>query len=315
VFLDSLQGRDLPIVFNSRGGTLREARMIGSLLRERRMTVSVGQTIPEGCRSARDPSCRRAVRSGQAVTANLRMSGAICHSACVYAFIGASVRRVPAGTRIGVHESNHTTAELVQAAVTAEQLHADRKRYVVQMGISPHLIDLATKTPFSRMHVLSRDEIVQLGIETRSAYETEWFAYEDRTTKRQFMLKAITQARIPDGKEYRTTIVSIFCGGGAPALVYQRELTSNEVDVPTTIRLSIGHTELRNPFGANDGKTDRRVAILGRDFDAKALAEGSIMFTETFSPPSAPEWSREVRVSAAGLERGRDTVLRACRED
>lgn len=313
-FFASLQGRDLPIFFNSRGGTLREALKVGLLLRERRMTAAVGKTFPDGCRSARDASCRRRMQSGREMKADLRSSDAICHSACVFALIGASVRHVGTGTRVGVHAGRQIDPKARPSAETVEQTRTVMRRYSLLMGVSPRLYDLAVKTPFNRMHILSRDEIAQLGIETRGAFETEWLSYEDSAVKRQFMLKAITQARGPEGKEYRTTIVSIFCGGGAPALVYQRELPSNEVDVPTTIRLSIGHAELRNPFGASDGKIDRHSLILGRDFVSKALEAGSIMITETFSPPNAPEWSREVKMVAAGLERGKDTVLAACSE-
>src|SRR5215510_1090486 len=44
-FLDALQGRKLPIFFNSAGGFLNESLAIGRMLRERKMTAGVGITI------------------------------------------------------------------------------------------------------------------------------------------------------------------------------------------------------------------------------------------------------------------------------
>jgi hypothetical protein len=55
-FLVSVGGRNLPIYFNSIGGIIGQSRVIGRILRERRMTASVGQTIPEGCASAVSPT-------------------------------------------------------------------------------------------------------------------------------------------------------------------------------------------------------------------------------------------------------------------
>src|SRR5438046_2564299 len=45
-FLETLKGRKLPIYFNSIGGVMGKSRMIGRMLRERKMTASVGATIP-----------------------------------------------------------------------------------------------------------------------------------------------------------------------------------------------------------------------------------------------------------------------------
>ena len=91
-FLDSLHGRKLPIFFNSSGGFIRRALAIGRVLRERKMTASIGITAPEDCRAnnVMDESCRHLWRTSNSLKAKLRTAGAICNSACVLAFIGAS---------------------------------------------------------------------------------------------------------------------------------------------------------------------------------------------------------------------------------
>src|SRR5262249_22090557 len=81
--LGSMKGRDLPIFFNSFGGIIGEARVLGRILREHRMTASVGESLPEACggRTAADASCRQIIQPNSDVKAKLRTSGAMCHSA------------------------------------------------------------------------------------------------------------------------------------------------------------------------------------------------------------------------------------------
>src|SRR5262245_929797 len=46
-FLVPLNGRDLPIFFNSGGGYMGKARELGRILREHRISAGVGRTIPD----------------------------------------------------------------------------------------------------------------------------------------------------------------------------------------------------------------------------------------------------------------------------
>jgi len=108
--LVTLKGRNLPIVFNSLGGIIGEALVLGRILRERRMAGSVGESYPEGCKAriAADESCRRIMEGNRELKAQLRTAGAVCSSACVYALRGASERHVPADARVGSHAATPT---------------------------------------------------------------------------------------------------------------------------------------------------------------------------------------------------------------
>jgi hypothetical protein len=171
-FLDTLKGRKPPIFFNSTGGSMSQSYAIGRLLREQRMTASVGATFPEDCRKGNmgDESCRQIVRTSQDFNAQLRVNGSVCHSACVYALIGASVRQIPPGAVIGVHApvrpSSTTTQSSRSDAEIDEQLRATRRQYALQMGVDPDLVELTDNTPHDRLHILTRDEIVRFQIET-----------------------------------------------------------------------------------------------------------------------------------------------------
>jgi hypothetical protein len=244
--------------------------------------------------------------------AQLRTTGAMCYSACVYAFLGGSTRKVPAGTRLGVHASVPTAASQRPGAPTPQELHNARKRYVLEMGVNPGLVDFSRR--FSGIHVLNRDEIAEFGIETGVPFETEWMPYEERSSKRQFMLKAITHVKGMDSSESRTVHIRIACAGSRPStwLTYHREIPSNEVGVPIAVRLTFGGNRVSLDRGPAKPTSDQHSTFVDREFARKALAAGSIAFTETLTPRNAQARSREIKLSTAGLEQALQTSLKNC---
>ena len=315
--LNILKGRNLPIVFNSLGGIIGEALVLGRILRERRMAASVGKSYPEGCKArlAADESCRRIMEANREIKAQLRTTGAVCSSACVYALLGASTRHVPAGARVGIHAATPTAVSSQPGWLTVEQMHNNRKRYILEMGANPDLQDAAIKTPPPGVHVLSREELVRYRVETSAPYESDWLQYqESRGAMRTYMLKAITAARGADGTEFRTTNLRMTCAESRPAtsIEYQREAGSNEVNVPTVIRIAAG-TDVKMLQRTTPMRGDDRYQTLAdRQFVQKALAAGGIVVTETFSPRHARPWSREIRFSTVGLEQALRTPLKNC---
>jgi hypothetical protein len=321
-FLDSLNGRQLPIMFDSRGGIIGPAASIGRILRERRMTASVGETYPDACRTgtAAHPACRKIMQESHDVRARLRTGTGKCHSACFYAFIGASRRQVPSNALLGIHASRATEASLELArragGVTAAQRLAVLKLYVVQMGVEPGVVDLAYKTPAAKLHHLTRDEIAQYGIETRASFETSWMAYESSSpAKPTVMLKAVSRPRGADAGEFRTTHLRIACVSTlkATAIDVQRELAAGEIGVPAAVQIAVGNsvTALQQVAGQADG-TDHHITVAERQFVRAALAQGKIVLVERFSPKDAPAWSRETTLSTKGLEGALRTDLDDC---
>jgi tetratricopeptide (TPR) repeat protein len=161
-FLGTLKGRELPIFFNSSGGFMDNAFTVGRMLRERKMVGGVGITIPDDCPAdkARDESCRQKLRESRPLTAQLRSAGAICYSACVYALMGASIRHIAEGARLGVHAPIRPEPKSRRAAAELDdRSRAVRRQYAKQMGIDLGLVELADGTPYLNIHVLTRDEI------------------------------------------------------------------------------------------------------------------------------------------------------------
>jgi tetratricopeptide (TPR) repeat protein len=166
-FISTLNRRKPPIFFNSRGGSIEQSFAIGRLLRARKIAASVGLTIPDNCNRISDPSCQEVIRSGRPFTAQLHTRGAVCHSACVYALMGAPVRQIMPDALLGIHAPVIPDQPTRAGRATSEEFYRNaRRRYAKEMGIDPEFVDAADKVPFLDLHILSRDEIIRFRIET-----------------------------------------------------------------------------------------------------------------------------------------------------
>jgi hypothetical protein len=295
----------LPIFFHSPGGELQPSIAIGHLLREKRMTAGIGQTLPDGCREAAkaDAACRNVMRSGRETPARLQVSSGVCASGCAYALIGASTRLIGPGARFGVH-ANRVIAradhadEIRRAGPgarnSAESQSYDLLRhYVTVAGVDPELIDLAVRTPHNRVHWLSREELERFGLVPSDFFETRWLrhAKPDGST---FIIKSLTQ--VMPTQEHRTTNIAINCVPNTRATVMlRRELGSAENKPQPVVRLSSGEAFVLvfSHGNRSPGATEVRVQPVAADALARVAASDGIVFRE--------EGAREFKLSTKGL--------------
>jgi hypothetical protein len=340
-FMGTLPRRDLPIFLNSIGGIAGQGIALGAMLREHRMTVGVGRTIPEGCRqaAASDEACRSVVRGKREHRARLATEGARCISACVYALVGGSVRQVARDAQIGIHSVRLPRSPSREWMPGVNDVHNLLKRYMVEMGVDPGLTDAAAKVSADGVRYLSRDEIARFGLETRGVYETPWMPYENFSN--QFVvLKSVTQASEAGGKDYRTTNVRIWCTGGGVGLwfVYQREPWSEESSLPPVVRLAAGDSsytlragetkgangqerrtsgEIIAAFEIESGRakagSEQQFAAVSGEFLRNAIAAPSIVMTEAPAPQGAAS-SRVVTFSTSGLSKALEPLQKNCGE-
>lgn len=334
-FMEALPRKDLPIFFHSRGGYLTEGVHIGTVLRERRMTAGVGRTLPERCRifDRGDTACQQLIKSGGGVKSRLLANEGQCHSACVYAFLGASIRRVSPGSLLGVHSARKldNDKKLKKGAakdapidgVMLSRIHDLGKQYLLQLGINPELEDLAGKVSGRRIYILSRDEMVRFGVETRELYQTRWTP-DPESAKRFTVRKAVTQRTAAEPAEYLTTTIFLSCDlvGGSSILGYRRELPLNGDRPTSAISLKIGDTNLtfqtRTTERIEVGVASPRgysaaSAFALRNVVATAAAPPDITLTET--PPaqaSAPSTPHEFKLSTAGLSEAFAELEKRC---
>jgi len=303
-FVEAMSRTDLPIFFNSMGGSISQAREIATVLRAKRMKAGVARTIPEGCRGevASDQTCRRLIEAKSEPRSRLITKGAKCSSACGYAFAGASFRQVAADAQIYIHAA---AWESEPTAWQKQRLDDGPKRFFAQMGIDPGLVDLINSVPFERIRPLTRAEMLRFGVETRAEFETRWLldkeASSSKFADRFSIRKSVTRPEGPASAEFRTTRISIGCPDvWKIVLGYQRETLNNERSTATTIRL--GDRDLR--FTPNWQNMDSTVEALQANVDMdllrRAAAEPVIEITGYFTV-DGQDRSRVTKVSTDGL--------------
>ena len=245
--LSRIGKRNMPIFFDSKGGLGTTATEIGRILRGREMTAGVYQTIPAACVGASEQVCRTLKQSGQVLPAALR-NFAHCDSACVFALIGATVRQVPPGARVGIHSvklvvdwGNRRSSDGQRAAyerTRLAQIHARYRRYMQEMQVDVQLFDLSLQVPHESIHYLSRNQIVEFGIDRREFQETRWYPLELGSPE-LWGVKFFVQST--DGKELHTSYVRLSCQ--APprvGITYFRYASSQEPRAGTTMKFAAG---------------------------------------------------------------------------
>jgi hypothetical protein len=186
-FLQPLRHRNLPIYITSPGGNLEQALAMGTFLHEKPAVVRVARTIVKECGfEAQDSDvCLKLKRSGRELTGDLWTRNAICNSACPYFMLGASTREIAPDTLLGVHSAKVITQFRGIVTPTAEQQAAALQRgrarsdsllanYFKRMGAETGLLKLVSTVKFEDVHVLTREEIIRFGLDTREQVETAW---------------------------------------------------------------------------------------------------------------------------------------------
>jgi hypothetical protein len=302
-FLAALPRRDLPIFFNSDGGSAGAAAQIGETLRQYRMTVGVGRTIPEGCDNSMPigDSCRRLMQSKPEHRARLAIAGSRCASACVFAIVGGSVRRIGREARLGIHALRGVPG----SRPTIEQVYRQLKRYFLEMGVDPGIVDASAQTSADDIHFMSRAEIARFGIETTSPFETRWLASQD-SSGRGWVFKAWTDSETPEGMDYRTTVVKLACDmtgnltGIGAAFSLRRELQINARDYTTAFEVIAGAAKLRLrgvPVQIGIGSWYARTSLSLLD---QAAASPQIEISEVM-PAQGAGAARVIKLSTVGL--------------
>jgi hypothetical protein len=217
VLLNRLGERKLPIFFHSPGGSVEGSLAIGRLMRARGLTAGVALTVPQGCdaKQPRNEACDRIKRSGRDLPAQLDTSYTMCFSACVYAIVGAAVRDIGPGVRLGIHSSSFTFADRDDSIKppprvmreTIEASYARLARYFTEMGIDPALVAAAREISNDRIRVLTRAEIWRFKIDRRAFVEDGWRLSDAPT-------RGIHKTFVADRghADFREALVNLTCG-------------------------------------------------------------------------------------------------------
>jgi hypothetical protein len=153
--VESLNGRRLPILIHSPGGSVRDALAMGELIRAKGLAVAVARTLITNC-PERAPRCPSG--PGSAIT-----GGAMCASACVLVLAGGVERLVGPVPLVGVHQITTTVKEtegvarLTSTRKFYEQQGVDAVvgAYLAAMGVGDPVMALTRKTAAASVRWLS----------------------------------------------------------------------------------------------------------------------------------------------------------------
>jgi hypothetical protein len=230
-FLRSDARRKLPVFFHSIGGGGLAGVLVAQVLREFRMSVSVGRSVVASCAAVTlAAGACRSLNGGNELKA--RLVAGFCNSACVFALIGGAVRKIPDDAYVGVHSGKMTGPQ----PITAEEIDRIIKRNVFEFGVDPGLLDLGARTPAEKMHKLTRAELTKLGVPTGGFYETGWLVYP---WQGKFEIaKAWRRPTAGDGAPSQVTLLRIGCSNNEHfEFTLKRERMGDEN--PSTVDISV----------------------------------------------------------------------------
>jgi hypothetical protein len=253
MLLNRLGQRRPPVFFHSPGGSVEGSLAIGRLMRARGLTAGVARTIPQGCdpKQSREETCDRLKRSGSDLPAELDTASTMCFSACVYAIVGAAVRDIAPGAKLGIHSSSFTFAGSEDRAsarlpgramrATIEASYERIGRYFVEMGIDPSLVAAAREIANDHIRVLTRADISRFKIDRRSFVEDGWRLSSPPT---RAIHKSFVAERAGGGAGFRDAVVNLTCGPADRLRVdVALEHATSETTAENGVRLVAGGAE------------------------------------------------------------------------
>ncbi|MGS4945146.1 COG3904 family protein [Meridianimarinicoccus sp. RP-17] len=89
-------------------------------------------------------------------------AGAVCLSACPYAFVGGTARHVADTARVGVHQHSFGSSAMVPAFLAVADIQrgqAEVLAHLDDMGVDLRLMGPAMATPANAIYILSPDEL------------------------------------------------------------------------------------------------------------------------------------------------------------
>jgi hypothetical protein len=182
-FLRTLNGRKLPVVFQSHGGDVSAALSVGRMIRAAGLETAVGRTQLNDCPML-VPRCRQKIVKGGWSEGEVRAGSAYCFSACPLAFAGGKVRAAAANAYIGLHQvtngSKKRRAEMGRRNLDEISTRPDPalKRmlsiYLDEMGVNSDDVFamMGLATPEGLYYVQSAEAL-------KSAVITKVFSYSD----------------------------------------------------------------------------------------------------------------------------------------
>lgn len=147
------------VLLNSPGGNLIGGLELGQMIREAGLETEIGIWKPDGV-------------FGDTV------GGGICMSACSYAFLGGTVRRIPPDNQLGFHQfymsgnrpDQVSSAEVDRALMSGQELSSIIVRYLLEMGIDARIFVLGTGAKPDDMFIPNAGQLEEFALITPEGF-------------------------------------------------------------------------------------------------------------------------------------------------
>lgn len=174
--LAELNGRKVPLLVYSTGGTVETAIAMGELVRKSGLDIAIARTVF----SQRDPAL-----------GTIDERSPLCASACTLLLAGGQRRIIPPQSRIGVHQQTivetetttvrdykivrgrkelvdeRTETRTVKQEQATGEIDAKMRRYLDAMGLDRSFLEMTVSTPADTMRYLKPDEMRATTIATQ----------------------------------------------------------------------------------------------------------------------------------------------------
>jgi hypothetical protein len=182
--------RKLPVLIDSRGGSVDDALAVGRMIRARGLDVAVTKTVLAPCTPA-DTACRK-LQAGGTLLGRPEARVTICASSCAFILAGGIKRYVGPWTAVGLHEIKSTatmrhfqrlyrverryswgspvevrrtlirektlSTQTVEMA-TGEKTYAKISKYFAEMGVADGIMPILRSAPNSSIRWMRPNEL------------------------------------------------------------------------------------------------------------------------------------------------------------
>ncbi len=248
----SLDGRRLPVLIHSHGGSVVDAVKMGALIRARGLAVAVARTLLSNCP---ETASKCASGRGRAIT-----GGAACASACVLVLAGGVERLVGPVPLVGVHQITavQKRTEGVDRLTSIRKFYeppsvdAAVETYLTGMGVGEPVMTLLRKTPAARIRWLSDRELRASRLATlrldsaapilaEGANGLNGHAFEGDPPRRDLLTASGTTAFAPAAHDHAFALVATFAyrrgGGVVEATISARDAGATPEGAPPVVDL------------------------------------------------------------------------------
>ncbi|MDA7428405.1 hypothetical protein PGB28_08035 [Primorskyibacter aestuariivivens] len=276
------------ILLDSNGGNLGAGIRMGRIIRENDMTAIVGAVEPR--------------KPGGRFPLDLPTAGT-CASACAYAFLGGTTRRLAKGSKLGFHQFY---MGVQGASSSAQQVSGQLVSYLVEMGVDPRIFAKASSQGAESMYWVPEDEAESFDLITPYGYDDFFLEPYGKG------VVAAAKRKTPTGPYDLVHQVTAYCRKGTATLLFTADFAPER---SSTFNLSLdGRKRVINAAKVASRRTDNAGYLEVRLSSKDAVDLTKATLVETYFDYSRAEgWGYGTRLELNDMDRKMlDAAFRLC---